>query len=92
VAFDNITADAARLDRAAALVLARGARRLLVKTKAGVVRLDRLAAPWEETEIVRALVHDDGFLNVPVLILGDLVVRGYTEDLYREALGPETSA
>ena len=33
------------------------------------------------------LVHDDGFMRVPVLIWGDLLVRGYTEELYREALG-----
>lgn len=33
------------------------------------------------------LLHEDGFLRVPVLVLGDLVVRGFTEELYREALG-----
>lgn len=33
------------------------------------------------------LVHEDGLLRVPVLVLDDLVVRGYTEALYREALG-----
>jgi hypothetical protein len=32
-------------------------------------------------------VHADGFLRVPVLVLGDVLVRGYTEELYREALG-----
>jgi hypothetical protein len=31
-------------------------------------------------------VHRDGFLNVPVLLVGDLLVRGYTPELYREAL------
>jgi len=31
-------------------------------------------------------VHDDGFLRVPVLMLGDTLVRGYTETLYRDAL------
>jgi hypothetical protein len=36
---------------------------------------------------VRHLVHEDGFMRVPVLILGDLLVRGYTEALYAEALG-----
>lgn len=37
-------------------------------------------------EAERYLVHEDGFLRVPLLILDDLFVRGYTEDLYREAL------
>jgi hypothetical protein len=32
-------------------------------------------------------VHEDGFLRVPLLIMSDLLVRGFTEDLYREALG-----
>jgi hypothetical protein len=32
-------------------------------------------------------VHQDGFLRVPVLVNDGLFVRGYTEALYREALG-----
>jgi hypothetical protein len=32
------------------------------------------------------LHQGEGFLRVPVLVVGDLLVRGYTEDLYREAL------
>jgi hypothetical protein len=43
--------------------------------------------PISDDEIRSYLVHpSDGFLNVPVLILGDLLVRGYTDALYREAL------
>jgi len=37
--------------------------------------------------VTRYLVHEDGFLRVPVLLVGDLLVRGYTEELYLEALG-----
>lgn len=76
--------DASPLDRAATLALARGARRLLVKSGDGVLRVD---APLGEADIARHLVHEDGFLRVPVLVLGDVLVRGYTEALYREALG-----
>jgi hypothetical protein len=36
--------------------------------------------------MVRHLVHEDGLLRVPVLVLGDLVVRGFSDALYREAL------
>ena len=32
------------------------------------------------------LVHDDGLMRVPVLVWDDLLIRGYTEELYREAL------
>ncbi len=72
------------MDREATLALARAARRLLVKSGDGVLRLD---APLTDADIVHYLVHEDGFLRVPVLALGDVLVRGYTETLYREALG-----
>jgi len=71
------------VDRAATLALARGARTLLVKGD-GILRLD---APLTEADVVRHLVHEDGFLRVPVLVLGDVLVRGYTEELYRVAFG-----
>ena len=71
------------MDRAATLALARGARTLLVKGD-GILRLD---APLTEADVVRHLVHEDGFLRVPVLVLGDVLVRGYTEELYRVAFG-----
>lgn len=77
--------DTAPVDRTATLALARGARTLLVKSDDGVLRLD---APLADADVVRHLVHEDGFLRVPVLVVGDVLVRGYTEALYREALGP----
>ena len=76
--------DTAPVDRAATLALARDARRLLVKSGDGVLRLD---APLADADIVRHLVHEDGFLRVPVLVVDDVLVRGYTEELYRAALG-----
>lgn len=72
------------MDRTATLALARGARTLLVKSGDGILRLD---APLTDADIVRYLVHEDGFLRVPVLVLGDVFVRGYTEELYRAAFG-----
>lgn len=74
------------MDRAATLALARRARRLFVKVGQETLRFDIQQNPVTEAEIVKYLVHEDGFLRVPVLVLGDLVVRGYTEPLYREAL------
>ena len=73
------------MDRAATLALARGARRLVVKAGDAAARL---TGPFTDDDIARHLVHEDGFLRVPVLVIGDLIVRGYTEALYRDALGP----
>ena len=68
----------------ATLALAHGARTLLVKSGDGILRLDE---PLTDADIARHLVHEDGFLRVPVLVLGDVLVRGYTEELYRTAFG-----
>jgi hypothetical protein len=48
--------------------------------------LNAARTPITDVDLERYLVHEDGFLRVPLLIMGDLFVRGYTEDLYREAL------
>ena len=75
------------MDHDGTLELARAARRLVVKTGSEIVRLDRAARPVSDAELLGLLLHEDGLLRVPVLILGDLLVRGFTDDLYREALG-----
>ncbi len=75
-----------RVDEAGALALARGARRLLIKVGSDVVRFDRARDPLSEGQAKTYLVHDDGLMRVPVLVCDDLLVRGYTEELYREAL------
>ncbi len=67
--------------------LARKARRFLIKVGQDTLRFDAATNPITEGQIHAYLVHDDGFLRVPVLAIGDLLVRGYTEELYREALG-----
>jgi len=77
--------ESAPVDRAATLALARGSRRLLAKAGVDIVRL---TAP-SDADVIKYLVHEDGFLRVPVLVLGDLLVRGFTEDLYHEALAWE---
>ena len=74
------------MDRAGTVALARDARRFLVKVGSDTVRLDASGEPLGESVVVRYLLHEDGFLRVPVLVAGDLLVRGFTEALYREAL------
>ncbi len=53
------------------------------------MRLDAGRSPLSEADAARYLVHEDGFLRVPVLVLDDLLVRGFTEELYREAIGAQ---
>jgi len=89
VEYQSVSGDAARLDRAATVTLARRARRLLVKSGDRIVRLE---AALSDDEIAGALLHPDGFVNVPILIVGDLLVRGFTDDLYREAFPEGGSA
>ena len=72
------------IDRAATLAVARGARRLHVKLGDTLTRLE---GPFTDAELAKYLVHDDGFMRVPVLVDGDVIVRGYSDALYRDALG-----
>lgn len=74
------------MDRAQSLELARRARRFLIKVGQDTLRFDSATNPITEAQVQAYLIHDDGFLRVPVLHVGDLLVRGYTEELYREAL------
>lgn len=71
------------MDRAATLELARRGRRFLLKSGDGIVRRHGALG---EGEVTTYLLHEDGFLRVPVLLVDDLVVRGYSEALYEEAL------
>lgn len=59
----------------------------MIKVGQDMVRFDSATNPITEEQIHAYLVHDDGFLRVPVLVRGELLVRGYTEELYREAFG-----
>jgi hypothetical protein len=89
VGYESLTDEQARLDRRATRALARRARRLLVKTPEGILRFDAARNPIADGDVDRYLVHADGFLNVPVLVVGDLLVRGFTPELYGEVLGEE---
>ena len=85
--------DHAPVNRAATRVLARSATRLLVKAGPEILRVDA-RGPLSDADIDRYLVHQDGFLNVPVLLLDTMLIRGFTEPLYHEALEhwPDPSA
>ena len=38
-------------------------------------------------DLMRFLIHEDGFLRIPVLVVGETLVRGWHEEAYRTALG-----
>ena len=86
VEYDSLPLDTHPIDREGALRLARGAQRFLVKTDAGVLERDATREPVSEAEALSWLLHEDGLLRVPVLVWGDLLVRGFTEELYERAL------
>ena len=86
VDFESRSLEAHPVDREGALRLAREAKRFLVKTGAGLVRRDAVREPVSDAQALEWLLHEDGLLRVPVLVWGDLLVRGYTEELYEQAL------
>lgn len=74
------------MDRTATLALARRARRFLIKVGQETLRFDAATNPISDAQVQVCLIHEDGFLRVPVLVVGDLLIRGFTEELYQEAL------
>ena len=86
VEFESRSLEAHPVDRDGALRLARGAKRFLVKTGAGFVRRDAVEEPVSDAQALEWLLHEDGLLRVPVLVWGDMLVRGYTDELYEQAL------
>jgi arsenate reductase-like glutaredoxin family protein len=86
VDFESRPLDANPIDRDGALGLARGARRFLVKTGTGFVQHDAAREPVSEAQALEWLLHEDGFLRVPVLVWGDMLVRGFSDELYERAL------
>jgi arsenate reductase-like glutaredoxin family protein len=90
IEYESHLVEQAPVDRDTTLTIARHARRLLIKTGTDVVRVDARRRPLDDAGVERHLVHEDGFMRVPVLVIGDLLVRGYTDALYAEALGART--
>jgi hypothetical protein len=56
----------------------------VIKTAAEIVRLAAEGSALDHAAVERYLVHEDGFMRVPVLVIDDLLVRGYTDALYAE--------
>jgi arsenate reductase-like glutaredoxin family protein len=87
VEYDSRPLDTHPIARDGALRLARAARRFFVKTDAGFIERDAAREPVSEAQALEWLLHEDGLLRVPVLVWGDVLVRGFTDELYERALG-----
>lgn len=56
----------------------------MIKTGPEIIRLEADRSALDDATVERYLVHEDGFMRVPVLVVDDLLVRGYTDALYAE--------
>jgi len=92
VEFDSLPLDEHPVDRDGALRLARGAKRFLIKTGDGFVEHDASREPVSDAQALDWLLHEDGLLRVPVLVWGDMLVRGYTDALYERAFAQRPTA
>jgi arsenate reductase-like glutaredoxin family protein len=74
------------LDAAATMSLIRPCRRFYVKAGEDVFLWDRAQEEVPSEALRRHFVHPDGFIRVPVLIVGETAIRGFLPDVYTEIL------
>lgn len=66
------------------LALVRPCRRFYVKAGEDVFLWDRDEEEVPNEALRRHFVHTDGFIRIPVLIVGPTAVRGFLPDIYSE--------
>jgi arsenate reductase-like glutaredoxin family protein len=64
-------------------------QKLWVKVGSAIHEWDLDNTEITDDEIQRYLIHRDGRLRVPVISRGSLLIRGFTEALYRPILLPD---
>ena len=64
----------------------RPVRRFFIKGKGEHLLLERGGPGADPGALRRHFIHEDGLMRVPVLLGGDLAVRGFAPDLYQHAL------
>ncbi|MFI5341001.1 MAG: hypothetical protein ACHQ7N_14335 [Candidatus Methylomirabilales bacterium] len=74
------------LNAQATLELIRPCRRFFVKVGEEVFVWDRDQEEVPEEALRRHFVHLDGFIRIPVLIVGTTAVRGFLPEIYSEVL------
>ena len=78
--------DAVTAGPEATLELLRPARRFFIKGKGAHLFLRPEEPGATPEDLRRHFIHEDGMMRVPVLLAGDVAVRGFHPDLYRQAL------
>lgn len=76
-----------KLGRAAALRLARAARRVVVARGAKRVTFEMQTSPPTDAEILAVILGPTGNLRAPTLRRGGTLVVGFHADAYAEVLG-----
>ncbi|MFB3144957.1 MAG: hypothetical protein ACE10F_10340 [Candidatus Methylomirabilales bacterium] len=64
-------------------------QKLWVKVGSAIHEWDLDNTEITDDEIQQYLIHRDGRLRVPVISRGSLLIRGFTEALYRQILLPD---
>ncbi|MBI3015027.1 MAG: hypothetical protein HYY65_08235 [Candidatus Tectomicrobia bacterium] len=72
--------------KAGALDLAKGVKWIWVKWGKAIIHKNLESEPISPGDLRRYLIHEDGMMRVPVLILGDTLIRGYLPDMYEQVL------
>jgi hypothetical protein len=76
-----------RLDRQAALELARRADTIIAARGKKVVRFDMRNAPPDEATLLGVLLGPGGHLRAPAILVGRTLIVGFHEGAYAELLG-----
>jgi hypothetical protein len=74
------------LNAQATLEFLRPCRRFFVKVGEEVFVWDRDQEEVPDEALRRHFVHLDGFIRIPVLIVGTAAIRGFLPDIYSELL------
>jgi arsenate reductase-like glutaredoxin family protein len=74
------------LDAEGTMALIRPCQRFYVKAGQDVFLWDRGQEEVPNEALRRHFVHLDGFIRVPVLIVGTTAIRGFLPDVYAEVL------
>lgn len=87
VPFEAFDTGTPPLGAVATLALVRERRTCHVKWEGSILTWDQQESPVSEERLRQYFVHEDGGIRVPVLVVGEAIVRGYDEGTYRRVLG-----
>jgi hypothetical protein len=76
-----------RRGRAEALALARSAKRVITGRGKKTVTFDMQGAPPDDDALAAAILGPTGNLKAPTLRIGDTLLVGFNEEVYKKVLG-----